>query len=623
MMAKSSEMLKVVVIGGSGRIETRDIEFTGNEILVGRRDPCEPEYKPGLELEDPRVSRRQAVIHKKADKYFIQDLNSKRNTIVDGEGIAGKGEVELVAGAVIQTGDTIWAVIPSDWLFIQCGDAIICASCLAEMSYCLFHCGTPIVGPIVVRNLGDRRSSPMRLRLELIGYSEPCEVEIPAVEPGSRISFGAPAIRLHPEKLKNQVEVAYSRLDAEIVGRADCRTTKDVTILGFWDWPFNESARKALAGFVSPRNPVIENIVIKAQKKLKKATGVDTFRDLLRTGHADAQRLIVKTLYDFLKDERNIFYTDPKLKTDKNGQKTCQTIRPPHVIFPSESSKDGKGTCLDLALLMAGCMENVELCPVIVLIGNEEGIPEHSFAGCWIGSTSRYRPIIGKEMLCSEAASGNLLIVECTGFAQGANDNKGKLCFAEAVGSAMKQLNAANNICAVDIHPLRPHYGCVTPMDYLFDPVVDGVIEIAKAFARHKRREAVETTYLFYGFIIKKGKVIKWLLDKVDLDADTVCSVIEELVEDRHASTEPVLTRNFSECKRLAGDFAWQDKSAYVREQDLLWALLTTGRDSNTFQAILKKLKVDIAQFGNLLSQKYPRPNMVVSCSSFVLDNSK
>ena len=206
-------------------------------------------------------------------------------------------------------------------------------------------------------------------------------------------------------------------------------------------------------------------------------------------------------------------------------------------------------------------------------------------------------------------SSGDLLVVECTGFAQGASDEQQKLNFAQAVESAIQQLNSAEWLCAVNITALRPPNGIITPMDFPFEYVVDGAIEEARQFARRKRRKYVEITYLLYGLLVKNGEIIKLLFGKAGLDAITISQKIEEYVLEQNASTEPIPTRHFSECKRLAEDFAWQLGSRYVREQDMLWAIFVVGRDSEVFQDMVKKLRVNVAKLEELLAQQYPRPD--------------
>ncbi len=79
--------------------------FTSVEpkIVVGRP---RPDQNPDLVLSDPKVSRPHFALHRIQDGYAIEDLGSKRGTMVDGSSIQGMGLVALNLGSIIQVGDT-------------------------------------------------------------------------------------------------------------------------------------------------------------------------------------------------------------------------------------------------------------------------------------------------------------------------------------------------------------------------------------------------------------------------------------------------------------------------------------------------------------------------------------
>ena len=52
---------------------------------------------------------------------------------------------------------------------------------------------------------------------------------------------------------------------------------------------------------------------------------------------------------------------------------TGQRVRLPHIVLEQK-----QGTCLDLAVLYAACLEAVGLFPLLFFI------KEHAFAGCWL-----------------------------------------------------------------------------------------------------------------------------------------------------------------------------------------------------------------------------------------------
>ncbi len=72
-------------------------ELVDEEIAIGRSQQCH------VILEDRRSSRKHALIIKRGEKYFIQDLGSANGTLVNAQKIA---EYELHSGDEIQIGDT-------------------------------------------------------------------------------------------------------------------------------------------------------------------------------------------------------------------------------------------------------------------------------------------------------------------------------------------------------------------------------------------------------------------------------------------------------------------------------------------------------------------------------------
>ena len=190
----------------------------------------------------------------------------------------------------------------------------------------------------------------------------------------------------------------------------------------------------------------------------------------------------------------NILYEEPDIS------EKYQTVKPPHHILPPElQDKQGIGTCLDLSLLFAACLENIGLCPVVILTGNEKYTFSHAIIGCWIGSTPSSKAIIyDKVWIEREIENKNLIILEATGIALGANSKKEKLNYSQAKESAQKHINSVLHISLVDICALRPPYGLITPIDCSIEPEVANAYNHAEKLAIRKNLRAIETTFLFY-----------------------------------------------------------------------------------------------------------------------------
>jgi len=591
--------------------------FSKNEIQIGRSDPDEPDNSLDISLDgDLHVSKRHVRILRSERKWFIHDLDSKYGTVVDGQEIRGQGVVDLPLGAPVRTGNTIWTILPCDWLFIRRGDVILCAACVNGVNYAAYHCGVPVIGTLVVRNIGRDRSASLNVKLEIEGYSDPYDVKVPSLDPATCISLGRPVIRLHAALLRSQTDPVRAQLTVRVNGEPDPQVTQEITVLGFRAWLHHRVTMKTIAAFVSPHSPVVNQMVRQVYNDMSLTMGSNSLGELLRSGCDDAEGLFLKELYRCLKDHYIVKWLPPR------SEGGYQNIRGPHHIFASNLPQiEGEATCIDLAVFMAGCIEKAGLCPVIVFTGNEDDAPCHAFVGCWAGSTPGSRPVINdRELLKREVRSGNLLVVECTGCAEGGGLGGRKLDFHEAVASAVKQLTDEKRwqwVCAVDIGAVRPPYGSITPLDRSLEPEVERAYDEAELFAKRKKSAVVETTFLFYGCLAANGEIVRWLLREAGMDAGHIRDRIDKLTKMRAFSGEPSPTRNYLDCQWLAEDLYWRAGSPSVREQDLLWSLLSRGPASGKFSKTCRELELDLGFLATILGKRYPCPEIPETLSSF------
>ena len=91
-------MARLRVVSGPAAGRTVDIE---GEIVIGREDT-------DLEIDDPELSRRHAVVRRFANRLQVEDLGSTNGTFVDGTRIAEP--TLLGGGAQIKIGTTVLAV---------------------------------------------------------------------------------------------------------------------------------------------------------------------------------------------------------------------------------------------------------------------------------------------------------------------------------------------------------------------------------------------------------------------------------------------------------------------------------------------------------------------------------
>lgn len=84
-----------------GHDKRKALEFSGDSLVVGRSAESD------LRIKDPFVSRKHLKITRKSEKIFIQDLNSRNGTFVNGEPIRPGVDIELPEGVPVVMGMTV------------------------------------------------------------------------------------------------------------------------------------------------------------------------------------------------------------------------------------------------------------------------------------------------------------------------------------------------------------------------------------------------------------------------------------------------------------------------------------------------------------------------------------
>ena len=604
MAATVSSAPAFVVLAGpaAGRVST--CELRKGESLVGRSvdGVC-----PDVDLPaDESVGSRHALIVHEGGGFLVEDLGSPRGTSVDGRPIAGCGRVPLSPGAIVRTGDSVWTVVPADWLHATARGVFVWASCLPVVSYALSHSRIPVVGRLTARNFCKVPSPALRVGLEVPGPGEPCECSIPALEPNETVVCDPPRMRFHASALRRQVAAAPAVVRLSVDGALVHE--RAIQVLGFWDWWHGDDAWKTIAAFVSPRNAVVESLVLDAGCLLGVKPAVSSIAALLQSRRADAERAAMAALYACLATRRELSYVYPRVGRIGEGDGTFQTVRPPHRIFPASTmSPKGAATCLDAALLLAACLERVGLWPLVVLTLDSEGRDAHALVGCWTSASPGAVPVIADlAVLQRHVAEGRLLVLEATGCIRDVPGRSRALGFDEALAEGMRALEAPAG-CAVDIGALRPPLGTLNAMESPLEPEVGYAYDAAYAFAAAKRGAAVQTSHLLHGLLAARGEVTRWLCEGAGLDADRLREALDASVQEGRATAPPVLTGGFSECKWQAETYATKAGAGATREQDVWWALLDRVVPGTPLAGTFDRLGVCPTRWRQRLEERYPR----------------
>ncbi len=175
--------------------------------------------------------------------------------------------------------------------------------------------------------------------------------------------------------------------------------THRVTLLPLDEWRDDDNDRVWLPSFVLPRDRSVNRVVDAGQRYLwaladDSGAGFDGYQGVEKdkqTGELDTDGvdLQVQALWAALSYEMNLGYINPPPSYNVSSQR---------VRTPSEVIEGHRGTCIDLALLLATCCEYIDVYPVIFLL---EG---HAFPGYW-RSEAYHQAFIGMANASSPAGA--------------------------------------------------------------------------------------------------------------------------------------------------------------------------------------------------------------------------
>jgi len=160
-----------------------------------------------------------------------------------------------------------------------------------------------------------------------------------------------------------------------------------VTLPPFAEWEDAKETSKWLPSFVFPQDTAVEQIISDARKYLAVLTrdinaGFDGYQRMDGRHRAnrkpDYEPVLqqIEAVWHALLYERRLQYINP-LPGTVCGRQRLRT--------PSQILSRGRGTCIDLALFAAACMEHIDIYPVVFLFNC------HAFAGFWSSDEAHNR----------------------------------------------------------------------------------------------------------------------------------------------------------------------------------------------------------------------------------------
>ena len=248
-----------------------------------------------------------------------------------------------------------------------------------EINYSLLHNQRPLLAKLtltkLVRDPLEDITVTVELNLGAENYPFRCtllELKEPQLAMATMVQI--PLTASLPRSLRERVHsTVYIKVACG--GRTAKESTRRVTLIPVDEWVDDTDNNPWLPSFVLPRDPAILKIITSSRRYLvgirdDPAAGFDGYQSVDPDADdpsegVDAQ---VRAIWTALVNEYRIQYINPPPSYSDRSQR----LRTPSDILASNT-----GTCIDLTLLLASCLEYIDIYPVLVLLTG------HAFVGYW------------------------------------------------------------------------------------------------------------------------------------------------------------------------------------------------------------------------------------------------
>lgn len=306
------------------------------------------------------------------------------------------------------------------------------------INYAMIHNHVPSCNFCELMNNDDVDWKHIKISIsgELIRHSESILEIIPH---GQTIQISNLEISPESEKLielTEGIDTSFN-LTISISDEVAHQQTFPIKLMAFDQWAGAGIMPELLATFVTPNHPILSRVSVKASQFLEKWTGSSAL-DEYQTQDPNRVRAQVAAIYEALRSEALIYSTIPA-----SFETMGQRIRLVDNVLTSKL-----GTCIDLTLLYASCLEANGIHPLLVLLKG------HIFVGAWL-TEDIYHQTVGDDasFLLKGSANGisDIVLVETTALASSQN-----ISFEEAVTIAQRELKEESKFeLFIDVYRCR------------------------------------------------------------------------------------------------------------------------------------------------------------------------
>ena len=293
-----------------------------------------------------------------------------------------------------------------------------------SINYAMQQNYIPVIRSLVVTNTGEEELCDLELTVSFTpSFAQDFTVRLDKLLPGVPTEISPVKIILSPELLFSLTEAmtGYVSVTLTACGRQVFFEAREIELLTYDQSVGLLSFPELISAFVTPNHPAVSGVLRNAAEYLAKWDGDPSFTAYQRQ-NPNAVKTQLAAIYAALQTE-NIAYTMPPAGYEASGQR---------VRLADRVLSEKMGTCLDLSVLYASCLEAVGLNPLLIFTNG------HSFCGCWLEELT-FPECVTEDIssLTKRIADGidELCLIECTAFAAGKSTG-----FDEAMSLAARTL---------------------------------------------------------------------------------------------------------------------------------------------------------------------------------------
>lgn len=251
----------------------------------------------------------------------------------------------------------------------------------SELNYSVLHNNGPLFSEFVVER-GDAVETDwltaeieIQLGAETARYSRRFLADRSRIDlrPEIYLPLTASLARSNHEAINSTLVVQLTHNQTPLA-----RESRPLRLLPVDQWRDNAKDGQWLPSFVLPRDPAVVRAVEQAQRYVRvlrdnPSAGFEGYQAVSDPSQEDQLRevdLQVQALWATLLHEWQLGYINPP--PTYSAKLDSQRLRTPSTILAARS-----GTCIDLALLLAACLELIDVYPVVFLLNG------HALPGYW------------------------------------------------------------------------------------------------------------------------------------------------------------------------------------------------------------------------------------------------